>query len=228
MRLSLILPVHNQEAAIAGNNFDRIFEYIRSMRLDCEVIVVENGSTDDSVKMLRALRKRYRFRLIISKRSGRGLALRLGVASAHGDIIGYMDTDLAVPPKYLARMMREFERGYDLVIGNRYVKGAKSKRNVLRYIESKIYICAIRALYSSRITDFQCGFKFFRSDLIRRSIGKVNDDRWFFDTEILILAERSGARICQMPVSFFDTKGSTVKLSDSIYFIGQIIKNRNF
>lgn len=227
MRLSLILPVHNQSGMIAQNNLGRVFDYIRSRGLDCEVIVVENGSTDDSLEMLSKLRDRYSFRLIISKRSGRGLAIKLGVAAAHGDIVGYMDTDLAVPPRHLGRMMMEFERGYDLVIGNRYVRGAKARRNLLRYIESKIYIWIIRAVYSSKITDFQCGFKFFRSDFIKRNIGRVSDERWFFDTAILIIAERSGARISQLPVTFFDTKVSTVKLSEPIYFIREIIRNRN-
>ncbi len=214
--------MRNQESAIKSN-FSKIFQYFS--KLNAEVIVVESGSTDNSVRLIRALGKKYKFKFVQPGSSGKGLAIKAGVKAATGNVIGYLDTDLAVPLKYVPEALSKFSKGYDIVIGNRYLKTSKAKRKISRYIESKAYIYLIRLLYRSKITDFQCGFKFFRADFIKDNIGKVNDNRWFFDTHILLLAEKNNLRIFSIPVEFRDTDKSTVATGDIFYFFKQAIKN---
>ncbi len=223
LSLSVILPVHDQEDQIKAN-FVRIFEYLS--KFNAEIIVIESGSKDNSVRLIKGLKKRYDFRFIQPSGLGRGLVLKEGIKIAKGDIIGYFDTDLAVPLKYLDITLSKFDQGYDVVSGNRYLKRSKARRKLSRYIESKVYIYLVRLLYLSKITDFQCGFKFFKSDFIKKAISKVDDNRWFWDTNILLLAEKTNRKICQLPVEFADTDKTTVKHSDIVYFIKQVAVNR--
>ncbi len=194
-------------------------------RYGAEVIAVESGSTDGSVALLRRMSRRYKFRLMHVQALGKGLALRTGMNAAKGNVIGYLDTDLAVPLKYVPAALKKINDGCDVVIGNRYMKASNAKRKLGRYIESKIYIYLIRLLYLSRITDFQCGFKFFRADFLRENLKGVNDNKWFFDTKLVLLAERQHKRICSMPVEFRDTDKSTVSTRDIFYFIRQAFSN---
>ncbi len=221
--MSIILPVRNQEQEINAN-FPKIFEYIK--KYSAEVIIVESGSTDGSVRSIRNLSKRYKFRFMQTDALGKGMALRTGIIAAQGDIIGYLDTDLAVPLKYIPGAVAKISAGCDIVIGNRYKKTSHAKRKLGRYIESKAYIYLIRLLYRSRITDFQCGFKFFRADFLKANLNKVEDNRWFFDTKLVLLAEKQGRRICQLPVEFADTERSTVSSKDVFYFIKQTFTDR--
>ncbi len=222
MSLSVILPVHNQELQIR-KNLDKTLNYLE--RMGAEPIIVENGSTDSSVEEINAARKTHRFIFIKTKESGKGHALKVGAASAHGGIIGYMDTDLGVPLRYIPKALRAMSE-YDIVIGNRYKKGAISRRSVLRYIESKLYIWLIQCAYSSKVGDFQCGFKFFRANFLKSNMHRIKDDKWFFDTKIILLAEKEGRRIFELPVNFTERKKSTVKISDPLYFIKSVIVDK--
>ncbi len=222
MELSVILPVHNQKLQIK-RNFNRILSYLN--KIGAEVIVVENGSTDGSLGELKKLSKRYGFKLVVLKESGRGLALKKGIERARGTAIGYLDTDLGVPLRYIANAQKELRRS-DLVIGNRYINGAKAKRTATRWLASKAYIALVRFAYGSKITDFQCGFKFFMADFAKAASKKISDNRWFFDTKLILIAEHEGKKICELPVSFSEKRWSTVRINDPLYFIKCIIKDK--
>jgi Glycosyltransferases involved in cell wall biogenesis len=222
--LSVILPVHNQELQIR-KNLDKMLGYLE--RIGAETIIVENGSTDSSIEKINAARQTHRFIFIKTRVPGRGHALKMGVAAAHGGIIGYMDTDLAVSLRYIPKVLREMS-DYDIVIGNRYKKGAIPRRSAGRYIESKLYIWLIRCAYGSKVGDFQCGFKFFRADFLKSNMHRIKDDKWFFDTKIVLLAEKEGRRIFELPVNFTERKKSTVKISDPLYFIKSVISDKLF
>jgi len=220
MRVSVILPIRNQEKNII-KNFDNICKFLK--RRDIETIVVMSGrSEDNSLKLLKGLRKKYGFRLLYGDK-GRGNALRTGIRAAKGDVIGYFDTDLAVPLRFVPEAIRKC-REYDLVIGSRYLKRSNAERRWNRYIASKVFNSMVRVFLGSDIVDHLCGFKFFRRRFILKHLNEMRDPHWFFDVEMLLMAKRENARVYEMPVDYKEGTSTTAKASDAFYLTAAILK----
>ncbi len=223
--VSLILPIYN-EAANLRRNFDEI--YREMVRIgDFEIIIAEDGSTDgskDIAKELAASKRNVKL-LSFRDRSGRGAALKRAIRVANGDVIGYIDIDLAVPLRYVKDAVRMINHGCDIVAGSRY-RGTRIRRSTIRLIASKSYNIFVNIVTGSRLDDHQCGFKFWKKGFIKKEAKAARDNHWFFDTEVLLDAQRQGLRVCAIPVQWQEHRESKVKADDPAYFIRAVIRYR--
>lgn len=226
MRLSLILPVYNGCEELK-RNFMPIYKGVVAGR-DAEIIIAEDGSTDCTKKVAMDFARMKNVKLLSKKRrTGKGGAIRSAIAVAKGRTIGYMDIDLAVPLKYVYMAVEKVEDGNKIVVGSRYAKGAKTTRSFHRFFESASYNYLMRIFLGSNLKDHQCGFKFWDGEYIRKAIKEVDDNYWFFDSEILVRAERKGITPYELPVEWHEGRNTKVKTYDILYFLRSILKLRN-
>ncbi len=223
--VSLILPIYN-EAANLRRNFDDIYRAMRNLG-GFEIIITEDGSTDGSKDIAKELASGKRNVKLLSfrERSGRGAALKRAIRVAKGDVIGYMDIDLAVPLRYVKDAISMIDHGCEVVAGSRY-RGTRIERSASRLIASKAYNLIVNIVTGSRLDDHQCGFKFWKRGFIKKEASAARDNHWFFDTEVLLDAQRQGLRVCSIPVSWQEHRESKVKADDPVYFIAAVIRYR--
>ena len=223
LMISLILPVHNEEDNLK-DNFPRIYRALSRLG-SFEIIIVEDGSADRTLEIAKKYAKMKHVKLISdNKRAGKGRAIKNGIDAARGSIIGFIDIDLAVPLKYLEGAIRHVRDGSVFVIGNRYDKSCNAERSIKRLIESASYNAFIRLLFGSRVRDHQCGFKFWSSAFIKKEIKEVKDDRWFFDTELIVRSARKGILPYEMPVEWHEGRKSNVSSLDIFYFVKEAVR----
>lgn len=177
---------------------------------DFTLLIAEDGSNSSSV--VQQLGRRYENIIYTQhdRRLGRGKALREAWKKVDGDIYVYLDVDLATDlTEFNAyeNLIREQER-FDLVTGSRYIAGAKTSRPLLRRAASIGYNYLIRLMFQTGVHDHQCGFKSFSSKLVQFLAAEARSDTWFWDTEVIVLAKKSGFRIKEIPVSWVEKKGS--------------------
>lgn len=226
MRLSLILPVYNGCEELK-KNFMPIYNKVVRHR-DAEIIIAEDGSNDCSREVAKDFSRLKNVKLVTRKnRVGKGGAVRSAIGVAKGDIIGYMDIDLAVPLRYVEIAAKKVEEGHRIVLGSRYAKGALTERSRSRLTESVLFNLLMRIFLGSRISDHQCGFKFWDGRYIKNTIKKVRDNRWFFDSEILVRAQRSGIVPYELPVEWREGDSTKVGRTDFLYFFRAILKLRS-
>jgi hypothetical protein len=226
MKLSLILPVYKSKQYLE-KNLPIIYDYLKCLSLHFEIIVAEDGSSDVFTEKIISFIKRHKeISFIHSKnRLGRGRAIKKSVQKLSGDIIGYMDIDLATYIDNLKKVVYLFEKkDYDVVIGSRYLSESYSKRSRTRLIASLIFNFLLKILFKSQIKDHQCGFKFFEKKFIKKYANKAKNDYWFWDTEILIIAQMKRKRIYELSVKWREAKMSTVKIfQDSINMFMNVV-----
>ncbi len=217
--ISVIIPSFNEEKRL-GPHLDPVLEFFRSRYPDFELIIVDDGSSDATAHTVSAvIAKEPRARLIsYHPNRGKGYAVRTGVLASRGDPVLFMDADLSTPlseiPKILAALP-----GADIVIGSRgQAKSQINKRPPLfRRLSSLIFDQIKYSLVGlRRFKDTQCGFKVFRGPIARQLFAKSQIDRFMFDVEILYLAEKAGLVIREMPVTWADAPGSTVRFWEGV------------
>ncbi len=223
MRLSLILPLYN-ECSNLKRNFKKVYKAVQEIG-NSEIILAEDGSTDCTKKYAKQFSKLNGVRFISSEqRLGKGLALKNAIRIAKGNVIGFIDIDLAVPVKYISVAVRMVERGNKIVVGSRYSKESRAKRSVKRLIASIVYNFLVRALLGSKVKDHQCGFKFWDAIFIKDFINEVKDNSWFFDAESIVRAQWNGVPVIEIPVEWEEQKDTKLKRSDIFYFMKSIIR----
>lgn len=223
--LSLIIPVRDDSVEL-GRNFPRIYKYLRNAygREGFEVIISEGGSRDSTKSEAIKLSRYKNVKTLLSKRLGKGFAVKRAIGIANGAIIGFTDIDMPVPLRYVNRAVALIKKGNDIVLGSRYEKGSKTQRNFTDTFMSRVYNSTIGLVFMTKVSDHQCGFKFFRKGYIKPAASKIKSDYWFFDTELIIRARRNNAKIAAMPVAWnqrTDTKSKT-GLIDIVYYTKEI------
>jgi glycosyltransferase involved in cell wall biosynthesis len=220
--ISIIIPLHN-ETKILSENVSRLEKRLDDSGKDYEILLAEDGSTDQTPEIARSLAsKNPRIRPIITKkRLGRGLSLSNAIAAARGGIVVYMDADLATDLSHLPEIIREIEKGSDIATGSRLLPGSiVSGRNMLRELASKSYNLLLRLLFRTKVRDHQCGFKAFRKSSVLQLLKDVRDTHWFWDSELLLLAQARGLKVSEIPVNWTDRKESGVRLHADIIYMG--------
>ncbi|WP_157253683.1 bifunctional glycosyltransferase family 2/GtrA family protein [Nonomuraea typhae] len=213
--VEIVVPVHNEERALPGC-IDVLRDYLkRCFPFGWTITVVDNASTDRTPAVAAELAERYRdeLRLVRLERKGRGLALRTAWARSQADVVVYMDVDLSTGLDALLPLTASLVNGHsDVAIGSRLARGARTLRGPRREIISRAYNALIRWTHGVGFTDAQCGFKAARTAVIRPLLDKVEDDGWFFDTELLLLAEYNGLRVQEVPVDWVEDADSRVQV----------------
>lgn len=213
--LNIVIPVYNEEAELT-ESIHTLIRFLETSLSDFQwhITIADNASLDSTLEIASNLAKmdsRIHFTHLTQK--GRGRAVKYCWKKDTADICAYMDVDLSTDLKHFPPLVRALLRGYDISIGSRNSKGARVYgRNALRTITSKGYISLIKLFFWVHFSDAQCGFKAVTRRIVTDLLDKVTDNEWFFDTELLLLAEKSGFRIYEEPVAWIDNPGSTVRV----------------
>lgn len=208
MRIVIALPALNEEKVLRTTvEAVRAFADASLAGDDVEIVVADNGSTDGTEAIGRALERDLRgVRYLRLSAKGKGIAIREAWKSAQADVYAFMDADLATDLGALPELVRRVGAGAGLVVGSRFHEGSTVERSALRKVLSRGYRALLRAALGTSVADVPCGFKAASPRVVREIMPSVRDDRWFFDTELVVRAERAGHRIEEVPVTWRDLK----------------------
>jgi glycosyltransferase involved in cell wall biosynthesis len=213
-QLDIVVPVKNEEHDLAPS-VTRLVGYLRdTFPLTARVTIADNGSTDGTWPEARALEARFsEVRAVHLDLPGRGRALHQIWSSSDAEVLAYMDVDLSTDLNALLPLVAPLLSGHsDVAIGTRLGHGARVVRGPKREIISRCYNLLLRVTLGAGFSDAQCGFKAIRAEQARELLPLVEDRGWFFDTELLVLAERAGLRIHEVPVDWIDDADSRVDI----------------
>ena len=219
--LDLVVPVLNEEKSLRPS-IGKLHESLTDLLSGCDwrIVIADNGSTDSTLDVARELSEQHpRLAYLHLDQRGRGRALTKAWLESDADIVGYTDVDLSTDLEALPHLVGAIvSEGYDLAIGSRLVRGAKVVgRTLKRETTSRAYSLIFRAMFRTGFRDAQCGFKVLSREAAHRLVPLVQDTGWFFDTELLILAESNGYRIKELPVTWTDDPDSRVKIVSTAY-----------
>ncbi|MGZ4604553.1 MAG: glycosyltransferase [Blastococcus sp.] len=212
--LDIVIPVHNEERDLEPC-VRRLHAYLTDeLGYPFRITVAENASTDGTVEVARRLSAELPgVRVMALAEPGRGRALRTAWLASEAPVLVYMDVDLSTDLAALLPLVAPLMTGHsDLAIGTRLARSSRVIRGAKREVISRSYNLLLRGALATRLSDAQCGFKAIRSEVAARLLPLVEDDGWFFDTELLVLAERSGLRIHEVPVDWVDDPDSRVDI----------------
>jgi len=212
--VEIVVPVYNEEAELESSVL-RLRTYLDDrFPFPATVTIADNASTDRTWEIASALARRLPgVRAVRLPEKGRGRALRAVWSASEASVVAYMDVDLATDLDALLPLVAPLLSGHsDVAIGSRLARGAHVVRGPKRELISRAYNLLVRATLHNGFTDAQCGFKALRTDAARILLPQVSDDAWFFDTELLVRAERAGLRIHEVPVDWVDDPDSRVDL----------------
>lgn len=219
--VAVVVPVYNEEADIP-RSIPTLHNFLKRnlKNYDWEIIIADNGpSWDNTAKVSRLLETEFdRVRYVQVLRPGRGGALKEVWLKSTGEILTYMDVDLSSELKYFPKLVKVLDQGADLAIGSRLARGAKVYgRTLTREIMSRGYNALIKLFFWTTFHDAQCGFKGIRREVAEKLLPHVEDKGWFFDSELLILAEKSGYKVAEVPIVWRDDPRSTVKVAKTAW-----------
>ena len=212
--VEIVIPVHNEERALAGCVRTLHGHLRRRFPFPWRITIADNASTDRTLPLARRLAARLPgVGVVHLDRKGRGLALRTVWGASDADIVAYMDVDLSTGLDGLLPLIAPLASGHsDLAIGSRLAPGARTVRGPRRELISRCYNALLRTFLGVRFSDAQCGFKAARTEAVRPLLAVTRDDSWFFDTELLVLAEHNGLRIHQVPVDWVEDLDTRVEV----------------
>ena len=216
--LDVVVPVYNEEAGLAPS-VGRLLDHLDAMPWSFRVTIADNASTDGTAVIARRLAHTHEaVRVVHLAEKGRGRALKRVWMESDAEVLVYMDVDLSTDLNALLPLVAPLVSGHsDLAIGSRLRAGSRVTRGPKREVISRGYNLLVRQALRTRFSDAQCGFKAIRRDLAREVLPLVEDDAWFFDTELLVLAERAGLRIHEVPVDWVDDPDSRVDILRTAY-----------
>jgi dolichyl-phosphate beta-glucosyltransferase len=214
MNLSVVIPAFNEERRL-GDTLEEIRLFMERNGYEYEVIVVDDGSSDDTVKVAQVSRlaKASRLELVSNERNrGKGYSVREGLGKARGDLVLITDADLSTPIRDLHKLMGALKAGGDVAIGSRSIPGAdvQVSQPFYRVLMGKIFNLFVRSFVMGGLIDTQCGFKLIKKECINDIIGHMRLDGFTYDVEMLYLASKKGYRIKEVPVVWRDSAGSKV------------------
>ena len=226
MKVSIVLPAYN-EAKRIRQAVKAVMRYMDMTGYEYEIIIAEDGSTDGTDAIAAELASKYDNvkHLHSDERLGRGRALVNAFQRADGDVLVYLDVDLSTDMEHLKELIDSIVEGYDFATGSRLMRGSSTERPFKRDFASRGYNFLVRLLLKSKLSDHQCGFKAFRKEALMDVVKYVRDNHWFWDTEVLVLAQRLGYKVKEFPVRWKQGKDTKVKLRrDVLYMFGQILR----
>ena len=211
--LDVVIPVFNEETQLAAS-VERVLAHLAGLPWSFRVTIADNASTDQTALIARRLSHTHpEVEVVHLAEKGRGRALKRVWSASDSDVLVYMDVDLSTDLAALLPLVAPLVSGHsDLAIGSRLSRHSRVTRGVKRELISRSYNLLLRQTLRARFSDAQCGFKAVRRDAARELLPLVEDDAWFFDTELLVVAERAGLRIHEVPVDWVDDPDSSVDI----------------
>ena len=227
---SFIIPAYNEGARL-GSTLDRVLSYIAAQRWDAEVVVVNDGSRDQTADMVLARAQTHpELRLIENPGNrGKGYSVRNGMLSARGEVLLFSDADLSSPIEEAKKLFAAIEAGADIAIGSRWLQPETQtqRQSPLRQFYGRLFNLALRLLLGLNFKDTQCGFKAFTRGAALAIFPLQKIERWGFDPELLYLARRRGLKVKEVPVAWAHVEGTRLSpLRDGIRMFGEVLKIR--
>ncbi|MFH8080300.1 MAG: glycosyltransferase family 2 protein [Candidatus Aenigmatarchaeota archaeon] len=216
MKVCVTLPVYNEEEQLESS-VKKVLEICERNYKDFEILIADNASTDRTLEIAKRLSKTYeKVKYIHLPQKGRGRALKAAWQHTDADIMCYMDIDLSTDLKHLKELTDAIEQGYDVAFGSRHSEGSILKRSLKRDILSKGYVFLVKMFLGTKYNDYQCGFKAVNRKIVKELIPKIKDNEWFFDTELIVKADKYGYKLKEIPVKWIEDKGSTVNIKKTV------------
>ena len=212
--VSLVIPIHNEASRIWSNTI-KLRETIKNFTNNYEIILVENGSTDDTLPIAESLRMNFKeIRLFELNEASLGDAIKIGIKNSYSEKIVYYPIDLSVDLKFISESLNLLSN-YDIIIATKRKKGF-DKRPLQRIILSKLYHNLVKILYNTSLSDTTCA-KAYRKKRITEILNKIPGNSKIFETEVLIEAEKLGRKIIELPVEVRENRPSREKLTLKIF-----------
>jgi len=226
----MIMPVYNGERYI-GENIKKLHKWIKD-NFDHEfvIVVVNNASTDNTLNISKKIEAELpnEIKVIDIQTKGRGIAIRTGWENSNADICAYIDSDLSADLKHISEIIDPIIKNEaQLCCGSRKLGDSDVKTNITRGLLSWSYNFVLRRSLGLKIADSQCGFKAIRTDIAKKIIPLVENNGWFFDSELLIIAQKNNLKIKAIPIRWIDDVKTTVIVPKIIReFLNGIIRMR--
>ncbi|MEO8295417.1 MAG: glycosyltransferase [Gemmatimonadota bacterium] len=217
--VDLVIPVLN-EAHVLEKSVTTVREFMAGYPdVRWRVVVVDNGSTDGTDLVAIKLTERWSdVRFVQLPQRGRGRALRHAWTQSEADVMCYTDVDLSTELAALPRMVHSIlDDGYDVSTGSRLMRESRTQRKFKRDFISRTYNIFIKIVLFTSFSDAQCGFKAVSKKAVAELVPQIVDQSWFFDTELLVLAEKQGYRIKDIPVTWIEDDDSRVKIAKTAW-----------
>lgn len=226
--LSIIIPAYN-EATRLPDSLDKIKTFLSGQRYKAEIVLVENGSTDDTLRIAHEIQAGMDNLVVIhEERRGKGWAVKRGMQSARGDYRFICDADLSMPIEELPRFFPPLLENAPVAIASREAPGARRfNEPEYRHIIGRVFNWLVRLLVLPGLQDTQCGFKCFRADVAERVFPLVSITGWTFDVEALFIARRMGYAITEIPIPWYYNAHSNIRVArDSLQMGYDLLKIR--
>lgn len=219
LHLDIVLPVHNEAEALPASVRELHRWLIENQRsLSWQITIVDNASTDGTTQVAESLASALGgIRVLRLKEKGRGRALKLAWSTSTAEVLAYMDIDLSTDLRAVSPLIAPLLSGHsDVSIGSRLAHGSRVVRSTKRETLSRGYNLLLHTVLGARFSDAQCGFKAMTAPAAAALLPMVEDDAWFFDTELLVLAERCGLRIAEVAVDWYEDPDSRVDVAGTV------------
>ena len=228
IHLSIVIPTYNESHGIK-QTLDAIYEYLGDQNYSYEVILCDDGSDDLTNEIAKeSFGKKSNFQILSLSHKGKGSAVKTGMVTARGQYRFMCDADLAMPLDQIERFLKEITNGCDIAIGSRELSDSKRfGEPMLRYFAGRVFNLFVKFVAIRKYQDTQCGFKCFSSEAADKIFPLVRTNGWAFDVEVLLLADRYGFSVSQVPIDWRHGKKSKVDLrSAALQMIRDIFLTR--
>ncbi len=230
MRYSIVIPAYNESRRI-GLTLEKVITYVAQQNWDAEIIVVNDGSKDDTAEIVRRFAERnVNLRLIEnSGNRGKGYSVRNGMLNANRDVLLFTDADLSSPIEEAPKLFRAIAEGADVAFGSRWLQSdlQTGRQPLHRQLFGRIFNLILRIVLGLKFKDTQCGFKAFTRDAAQAIFPRQRIERWGFDPELIFLAQTLGYRAVEIPVAWAHDEKSTIHpLRDGMKMFAEVLRIR--
>jgi len=227
---SIVIPAYNEGVRLRPT-LHALIRHVQEQNWDAEILVVNDGSTDDTAQIVREYGKTHPQVLLLENpgNRGKGFSVRNGMLHARGDLCLFSDADLSSPITEAQKLFDAIAQGADIAIGSRWLRAElqTERQPLYRQAFGRIYNLVLRIFLGLRFADTQCGFKAFRRDAAQRIFPLQRIERWGFDPEILFLARRAGLRVEEVPVLWAHSEGTRLHpFRDGLRMFLEVIRIR--
>ena len=220
IRVDVVIPVYNEERDLEGSVTKLRQFLLENVPYAWRIVVADNASQDRTLSIAKDLAARYPGQVgyVHLDQKGRGRALRKAWTESDADVVSYMDVDLSTDLSAFMPLIESLIGSeYDVAIGSRLKRGSQVRRGLKREVISRIYNMIVKVMFWNEFSDAQCGFKAATRRAVRDIVPLIKDQAWFFDSELLLLAERMGYKIFEVPVKWQDDPDSRVKIVNTAW-----------
>ena len=213
MTYSIVIPAYNEGERL-GATLEQVLAYVREQGWDAEVIVVNDGSRDNTAGIVRGFAERNPIVRLVENpgNRGKGYSVRNGILNSRGDIVVFSDADLSAPIEEMPKLLQALTAGADIAIGSRWLRAElqTQRQSLHRQVFGRIFNLLLRMILGLQFKDTQCGFKAFTRRAAQTILPLQRIERWAFDPEILFLARKLGFRVEEVPVRWGHSGGTRI------------------